>query len=90
MGVRIVLVDKEPIGLALRRLKKALEREGVAWKARCRGAFLKPTQIRRAKKFNKRFKARQQTLLAKMAGQQPTALSVSVLKEAFWKRTGKP
>ena len=29
MGVRIVVGEGEPIGLALRRLKKQLEREGV-------------------------------------------------------------
>ncbi|MHB1422946.1 MAG: 30S ribosomal protein S21 [Gemmataceae bacterium] len=90
MGVRIVLADKEPVGLALRRLKKALEREGVAWVARHRGAFLKPTQIRRAKEFKKRFKARQATLLAKMAGEQPTDASTSELLEVFWTRAGKP
>jgi ribosomal protein S21 len=90
MGVRIVLADKEPIGLALRRLKKLLERAGVAWETRRRRSFLKPAQIRRAKEFKKRFKARQATLLAKMAGEQPTASSASALVETFWKRTGKP
>jgi len=90
MGVRIVLADKEPIGLALRRVKKLLEREGVTWESKRRGSFVKPTQIRRAKKFRKKFKAREATLLAKMAGEQPTAASVSELVESFWKKTGKP
>jgi ribosomal protein S21 len=90
MGVRIVLADKEPVGLALRRLKKLLEREGVAWETRRRRSFLKRTEIRRAKEFKKRFKAREATLLAKMAGEQPSASSASELVEAFWKRTGKP
>ena len=90
MGVRIVLADKEQIGLALRRLKKLLEREGVTWETRRRRSFVKPTQMRRAKEFKKKFKARKATLLAKMAGEQPSASSSAELVEAFWKRTGKP
>jgi ribosomal protein S21 len=91
MGVRIVLAEKEPIGLALRRLKKRMEREGgILSKVRRRGSFIKATDTRRAKKFKKRFKAREATLLAKMAGEQPTELSKSELLTEFWKRTGKP
>jgi small subunit ribosomal protein S21 len=89
MGVRIVLADKEPIGLALKRFKKLLERHGVIRDQRRQEAFHKPTQTRRAKKFKKRFKARKTTLLKQIAGEHP----VSSLKEAkatFWKRTGKP
>jgi hypothetical protein len=52
--------------------------------------FDKATEARRAKKFQKRFKARKATLLAKMAGEQPTEATASELKIAFWKRTGKP
>jgi ribosomal protein S21 len=90
MGVRVVLAEREPIGLALRRLKKRLEREGVLMESRRRGSFVKATSTRRAKKFKKRFRARQATLLAKMAGEQPTASTSSELKAAFWRRTGKP
>jgi hypothetical protein len=50
----------------------------------------KAQEIRRAKEFKKKFKARQATLLAKMAGEQPSASSSSELVEAFWKKTGKP
>src|SRR5207245_953867 len=56
MGVRIVLADKEPIGLALRRFKTLLERHGATWELRRRRYFIKPTQSRRAKRFQKRFK----------------------------------
>jgi small subunit ribosomal protein S21 len=89
MGVRIVLADKEQIGQALRRFKKQLQREGVNWETMRRLAFLKPTQIRRAKEFQKRFKARKATLVAKMAGEQPSAISTPELIETFWERTGK-
>ncbi len=86
----VVLADQEQIGLALRRLKKLLEREGAMWETRRRRSFRKPTHIRRAKEFKKRFKARQATLLAKAAGEQPSATSAPELVRAFWKRTGKP
>jgi small subunit ribosomal protein S21 len=90
MGVRIILADKEQIGVALRRFKKLLEREGLAWEKRRRGTFVKATQTRRAKEFRKKFKSREATLLAKMAGDQPSAFSAPELLEAFWKKTGKP
>jgi small subunit ribosomal protein S21 len=89
MGVRIVVGEREPIGLALRRFKKLLQRHGVAWALRRRKYYDGPVQDRRAKAFRKKFKARRATLLAKMAGEQPFA-SLSEAKEAFWKRTGKP
>ena len=97
MGVRIVVADKEPIGLALKRFKRSLEQHGVNWEMRKRGLLIQPSgsifktsETRRTKKFQKRFKARKATLLAKMAGEQATDSSVSELKTAFWKRTGKP
>ena len=31
MGVRIIVADKEPIALALKRFKRSLERHGVNW-----------------------------------------------------------
>jgi hypothetical protein len=48
-----------------------------------------PTQARRAKRFQKRFKSRRSTLLAQMAGEQPVS-SLAEAKAAFWRRTGKP
>jgi small subunit ribosomal protein S21 len=89
MGVRIVLADKEPIQLALKRFKKSLERHGVKWEQRRRGHFIEATQMRRAKKFQKRFKARRATLLAQKAGEQPVG-SIDDAVEKFWERTGKP
>jgi ribosomal protein S21 len=97
MGVRIVVADKEPIALALKRFKRSLEQQGVNWEMRKRGLLVQPsgctfkaTEARRAKKFQKRFKSRKATLLAKMAGEQATDWSAAELKVAFWKRSGKP
>jgi small subunit ribosomal protein S21 len=88
MGVRIVLADKEPIGLALRRFKRLLERHRASYLPRRHRYFVKPTEIRRAKRFQKKFKARRATLLAKQAGEQPVS-SLSEAASVFWKRTGK-
>jgi ribosomal protein S21 len=97
MGVRIVVADKEPIALALKRFKRSLQQHGVNWEMRKRGFLIQPngcafaaTANRRATKFQKRFKARKATMLAKMAGEQATDYTASELKTAFWKRTGKP
>jgi ribosomal protein S21 len=97
MGVRVLVAENEPIKAALIRLKRSLAVHGVDWELRRRGfliaqggSFFKPTEERRAKKFQKRFKARKATLLAKLAGEQASDLSSSELKRAFWKRTGKP
>jgi small subunit ribosomal protein S21 len=89
MGVRIVVGEREPIGLALRRFKKQLERQGVTWEMRRRAYFVEGTEVRRAKRFRKRFKAREAMLLAQMAGELPVASLVEARAE-FWRRTGKP
>jgi ribosomal protein S21 len=89
MGVRVVVGESESIGLALRRLKKQLERAGVPGEMRRQGHFVDGTEIRRAKRFRKRFKAREAALLARMAaGLTGTALDEA--KAEFWRRTGKP
>ncbi len=81
--------EREPIGLALKRFKKILARQGVTWEMRRRLYFAAATHARRAKRFQKRFQARKATLLAKSAGVQPES-SVAEAAKAFWKRTGKP
>ena len=89
MGVRVVVGDGEPVGAALRRLKKQLERAGVPWEVRRRSYFASGTELRRAKAFRKRFKAREAALHARMAaGLSGPALDAA--KAAFWRRTGKP
>lgn len=89
MGVRVVVGDGEPIDTALQRLKQRVEREGVAWEVRRRAYCATGTELRRAKRFQKRFKAREAALLARMAaGLSCPALEAA--KAAFWRRTGKP
>jgi ribosomal protein S21 len=89
MGVRIRVVEHEPIGLALSRLKQLLERHGVMAEIRQHQHFADSTQRRRAKRFQKRFKARKATLLAQTAGKQPV-LSLAEATAMFWKWRGKP
>jgi ribosomal protein S21 len=89
MGVRIVVGEGEPIGLALKRFRQLLEDQGVTSEMRRRAYFADSTQARRAKRFRKRFKARKATILAQRAGEQPV-LSLTEASVAFWKRTGKP
>ncbi|HEV3236961.1 MAG TPA: 30S ribosomal protein S21, partial [Gemmataceae bacterium] len=72
MGVRIVLAQGETISHALKRFRKLLENQGVTWEIRRRRCFIEATLVKRAKRFKKRFKAREATLLAKKAGEQPT------------------
>jgi ribosomal protein S21 len=89
MGVRVFVADREPIALALRRFKKLVELNNVFRESRGRGYFIKPTQIRRAKRFKKRFKARMATLRAQHAGELPVS-SVKKAAKVFWAKTGKP
>jgi ribosomal protein S21 len=89
MGVRVVVVEGEPLALALRRFRRQLERHNIPWEIRRRKYFADRTQDRRARRFQKRFKARKATLLAQTAGVQPVA-SLAEARLAFWRRTGKP
>lgn len=89
MGVRIVVRESEPISLAPRRFKQQLAFQGVTWEMRRRVFFVDSTQTRRAKRYQKRFKAREATLLKQMAGEQ-SVMSLSEARTSFWKRTGKP
>jgi len=45
--------DREPIGLALRRFKKLLERSGVTKELRKRRHYEKPCELRRRAKLRK-------------------------------------
>jgi len=62
--------DREPIGLALRRFKRLLKENGILWSMRRARWFIKPTEVRRKKLFQKWLKSRKQTTLAKRAGLQ--------------------
>jgi small subunit ribosomal protein S21 len=61
MGGKIVVGEREPIGLALRRFGKLLERTGTRWEMRRRQHFTRQTEIRRAKAFRKWDRTRKAT-----------------------------
>jgi len=90
MGIRVVLAEGEKIEHALHRFRKLLEQHGrLKWQGGGPLWFIKPTQVRRAKEFQKRFKARRATLLAQQGGEQAVGSFLNA-KKIFWKRTGKP
>jgi ribosomal protein S21 len=89
MTIRIVVREAESISQALRRLRKEMQHSGMAWEIRRRCYPADMTNQRRAKRFQKRFKAREATLLEQLAGLQPVA-SLKEAKAQFWRRTGKP
>jgi small subunit ribosomal protein S21 len=91
MSIRLRVHDREPIGQALRRFKRLIAQHGSFWEVRRRAwRFAPATQLRRRKRFRKRFKACQATLLAQKAGEQPLTSTVEEATTAFWKRSGKP
>jgi small subunit ribosomal protein S21 len=49
MGLRMRIHDREPIGAALRRFKKLLERSGMKRELRAHEAYEKPCEARRRK-----------------------------------------
>jgi small subunit ribosomal protein S21 len=53
MSLRMRVHDREPIGAALRRFKKLLERSGLIKELRKRRHFEKPCEARRRAKLRK-------------------------------------
>jgi small subunit ribosomal protein S21 len=53
MSLRMRVHDKEPIGLALRRFKKLLERSGMQKELRARQHYEKPCELRRRDRLRK-------------------------------------
>ena len=53
MGLRMRIHDREPIGLALRRFKKLLERSGIQKELRKRKYYEKPCEARRRAELRK-------------------------------------
>ena len=49
MGLRMRVHDREPIGAALRRFKKLLERSGIKREIRAHEYYEKPCEARRRK-----------------------------------------
>jgi len=67
MPLRLRLHDREPIGAALRRFKKLLERSGVIKELRKRKHYEKPCEVRR------RAALRKQSAIRKALRQTQTA-----------------
>jgi small subunit ribosomal protein S21 len=53
MALRMRVYDREPIGAALRRFKKLLERSGLKKELRARKYYEKPCELRRRAKLRK-------------------------------------
>jgi small subunit ribosomal protein S21 len=53
MSLRMRVHDREPIGLALRRFKKLLERSGITKELRKRKYYEKPCEARRRAELRK-------------------------------------
>jgi small subunit ribosomal protein S21 len=68
MVLRMRVREGEPIGLALRRFKKLLDRSGIAKEVRKRKHFVPDSQRRRKKEFLKWLKARLETEQGKRSG----------------------
>jgi small subunit ribosomal protein S21 len=64
MTLRMRVHDKEPIGLALRRFKKLLERSGMQKELRSRQHYEKPCEVRRRAQLRKAKAARKAQLEA--------------------------
>ena len=89
MSTRIVVRHGETMQQALRRFKKQLQLSRQMWEVRRRESPEDGTQKRRAKQFRKRLKAREATLLAQQAGEQPVESLVEARRQ-FRARRGKP
>ncbi len=53
MSLRMRVHDKEPIGLALRRFKKLVERSGMQKELRAKQHYEKPSELRRRDRLRK-------------------------------------
>ena len=53
MSLRLRVYDREPIGVALRRFKRLLERSGFQKEQRKRRHYEKPCEVRRRSKLRK-------------------------------------
>ena len=62
MPLRMRVHDREPIGMALRRFKKLLERSGITKELRKRKHFEKPCEVRRRALLRKQAAIRKRKL----------------------------
>jgi len=68
MTLRMRVHDREPIGAALRRFKKLLERSGITKELRKRKHYEKPCDERRRDEMRKKNNIRKNKLKAKTGG----------------------
>lgn len=68
MPLRMRVHDREPIGAALRRFKKLLERSGLTKELRKRRHYEKPCEVRRRTKLRKLSAIRKGKILEKTPG----------------------
>ena len=54
MPLRMRVHDREPVGAALRRFKKLIERSGIVKELRKRSHYEKPCEVRRRAQLRKR------------------------------------
>ena len=64
MPLRMRVHEREPIGLALRRFKKLLERSGIQKEVRKRKYYVKPCEERRRSELRKQSAIRKGKVLA--------------------------
>lgn len=62
MPLRMRVYDREPIGAALRRFKKLMERSGLTKELRKRKNYEKPCEVRRRAKLRKQSAIRKSKL----------------------------
>jgi small subunit ribosomal protein S21 len=65
MGLRMRVHDKEPIGAALRRFKKLIERSGVKRELRAHEYYEKPCEARRRKEASRKRAIRKAAIMPK-------------------------
>jgi small subunit ribosomal protein S21 len=70
MPLRMRVHDREPIGAALRRFKKLLERSGLKKELRKRKYYEKPCEVRRRAKLRKRSATRKGQVQARDRSQR--------------------
>jgi small subunit ribosomal protein S21 len=58
MPLRMRVHDREPIGMAIRRFKKLIERSGMQKELRARQHYEKPCELRRRAELRKQKQAR--------------------------------
>src|SRR3954453_22426428 len=68
MSLRMRVHDKEPIGLALRRFKKLIERSGMQKELRAHQHYEKPSELRRRARLRKEKAANKARVKTGMGG----------------------